>query len=162
VLTNCDAFEKFPPPPFGALVTVGRRPGRLRLAMQSVRPKALRHSVLGYGGLVAKPLDAELTARWATPCRTDRAICRDTARFLAGIDKRELVDAGSRLGAFDKPVLVLWGDADPFFKVAMAHRLSEAFPDARLVTVAGGRTFIPLDHPERVAGEIAAFAEARR
>jgi pimeloyl-ACP methyl ester carboxylesterase len=162
VLTNCDAFEKFPPPPFGALVTIGRRPGRLGLAMKSVRPKFLRHSVLGYGGLVAGPLDAALTARWAKPCQTDAAIRRDTAGFLAAIDKRELAEVGARLAAFTKPALLLWGAADPFFKLALAERLQAALPDARLVTIEGGRTFVPLEHPDRVAEEIAAFAGARR
>jgi pimeloyl-ACP methyl ester carboxylesterase len=162
VLTNCDAFDKFPPPPFGALVAVGRRPGRLGLAMKSVRPRFLRHSMLGYGGLVAKPLDPELTARWAAPCQTDAAVRRDTARFLAAIDKRELAEVGSRLGAFTKPVLLLWGAADPFFKLAMAEQLRDAFADATLVTIDGGRTFVPLDFPERLAEEIAAFTAARR
>jgi pimeloyl-ACP methyl ester carboxylesterase len=162
VLTNCDAFDKFPPPPFGALVALGRRPGRLRVAMASMRPKAVRHSMLGYGGLVAKPLDPELTARWVRPCRTDKAIRQDTARFLQRVDKRELLDVGGRLGEFDKPVLLVWGAADPFFKLSFAERLRDAFADARLVTIEDGRTFIPLDHPDRLASEIATFAGARR
>jgi pimeloyl-ACP methyl ester carboxylesterase len=159
VLTNCDAFEKFPPAPFGALVALGRRPGRLRLAVKATKPKPLRHSMLGYGGLVAKPLDAGLTERWITPS-ADKRIARSTARFFRAMDKRELVEIGARLGAFDKPVLVLWGAADPFFKLDLAQRLRAAFPDARLVSVEGGRTFLPLDEPERVADEIAAFCTA--
>jgi hypothetical protein len=51
VLTNCDAFDQFPPAPFGLIVKAGRRPARLRAMMTSVRPKALRHSILGFGGL---------------------------------------------------------------------------------------------------------------
>jgi pimeloyl-ACP methyl ester carboxylesterase len=160
VLTNCDAFEKFPPPPFGALVAFGRRSGRLRFAMRAMRPKALRHSVLGYGGLVAKPLDPDLTARWAQPCATDRAIAAGTAQFLRGIDKQQLVEVGDRLDRFPHPVLLLWGAADPFFKPALADRLHAAFRDARLVTVAGARTFVPLDEPERVAAEITTFSAA--
>lgn len=162
VLTNCDAFEQFPPPPFGALVTVGRRPGRLKVALQGVRLKAIRHSMLGYGGLVAKPLDPELTARWARPALTDKAVRRDTARFLAAMDRNDLVEVGSRLGGFDKPVLLLWGAADPFFKLALAERLRDAFADARIVPVEAGRTFIALDFPDRVADEITAFTAARR
>ena len=162
VLTNCDAFEQFPPAPFGALVTVGRRPGRLKLAMQGVRAKAIRHSVLGYGGLVAKPLDAELTARWAKPALTDKAIRRDTARFLGAMDRNELVEVGGRLSGFDKPVLLVWGAADPFFKLALAERLRDAFADARIVPIEDGRTFVALDFPDRVAEEISTFTVARR
>src|SRR4051794_23589046 len=57
VLTNCDAFDEFPPAPFGMIVKAGRRPAGLRAMMTSVRPKALRHSVLGFGGLARDPLD---------------------------------------------------------------------------------------------------------
>jgi pimeloyl-ACP methyl ester carboxylesterase len=158
VLTNCDAFDKFPPPPFGAIVRIGRRPGRLRAMMRTMRPTRLRHSVLGYGGLVARPLDPELTARWVRPCVADKAIAHDTARFLAGIDKRDLLDVSTRLAQFRKPALLVWGAADPFFKIGLAERLRDTFADARLVPVAGGRTFLPLDEPERVAAEIAAFS----
>ncbi len=158
VLTNCDAFDKFPPPPFGGLVAIGRRPGRLRAVLQTLRPKAVRHSVLGYGGLVTKPLDPELTARWASPARTDRAIARSTARFLGAMDKRELLDAATRFGEFGKPVLLVWGTADPVFKLALGERLRDAFADARLIRVEDGRAFVPLDHPERVADEIAEFS----
>jgi pimeloyl-ACP methyl ester carboxylesterase len=121
----------------------------------------VRHSVLGYGGLGTQPLDPQLTARWVTPSRTDRAIARNTAKFLAAVDKRDLLDVASRFGEFGKPVLLLWGAADPFFKIAFAERLRDAFPDARLVAIDGGRTFVPLDYPQRVAQEIAEFTGAR-
>jgi pimeloyl-ACP methyl ester carboxylesterase len=160
VLTNCDAFEKFPPAPFGALFSIGRKPGRLRAALRGTRFKAVRHSILGYGGLVANPLDPELTARWARPCLADKAIARDTAQFLAQVRPAELLDVSTRLAAFEKPVLIVWGAKDPFCKIKMAERLRDAFPDARLVPVEGGRTFVPLDHPQRVAEEIAAFVGA--
>jgi pimeloyl-ACP methyl ester carboxylesterase len=160
VLTNCDAFDKFPPPPFGALVAVGRRPGRLRATFQPTRFTGVRHSVLGYGGLVAKPLDAELTARWATPCRTDRAIARDAAAFLRAIDARDLLDVSTRLSRFTKRVRIVWGARDRFFKIEMAEQLRDAFPDAELVRIENGRTFVPLDFPDELAGEIAAMTRA--
>jgi pimeloyl-ACP methyl ester carboxylesterase len=69
----------------------------------------------------------------------------------------DLVDVSTRLPAFDRPVLLLWGAADRFFKLPLARRLAEAFPRARLVEIEGGRTFIPLDEPDRLAREISAF-----
>ena len=53
--------------------------------------------------------------------------------------------------------LLVWGTADRFFTVDMARRLTAAFAHGRLVEVDGGRTFLPLDDPRRVAREIAAF-----
>jgi pimeloyl-ACP methyl ester carboxylesterase len=156
VLTNCDAFDQFPPAPFGLIVKAGRRPARLRALMASVRPTFLRHSVLGYGGLVRDPLDAALTRRWITPALTDPAVRRDTAEFLRHVDPRDLLDVSTRLDRFGKPVRLIWGTADPFFKVALAHRLRDSFADATLVEIATGRTFLPLDEPELVADEIRA------
>ncbi len=56
------------------------------------------------------------------------------------------------------PVLLVWGAKDRFFKLDFARRLADVFPDARLVEIEGGLTFVPLDHPERLAREIAALA----
>ncbi len=156
VLTNCDAFDQFPPAPFGLIVKVGRRPARLHAMMTSVRPKALRHSVLGFGGLARDPLDPALTRRWITPSLTDAAVRRNTAEFLRHIDPKDLLDISNWLGRFPKPVRLLWGAADPFFRISLARRLRDAFTNATLVEIANGRTFLPLDEPELVANEIRA------
>jgi pimeloyl-ACP methyl ester carboxylesterase len=154
VLTNCDAFDKFPPPPFDQLFKAGRSATGLKALLTPMRATPLRHSPLGYGMLVNEPLDPALTRRWVDPCLTDASVRRDTAAFLKGVDKKQLLDVSTRLQHFDKPVLLLWGDADRFFKLDFARRLSQIFPDARLVEVSGGRTFHPLDDPRRVAAEI--------
>ncbi len=156
VLTNCDAFDQFPPAPFGLLVKFGRRPARLRTMLPALRSTRLRHSALGFGPLARGPLDAGMTRRWVEPLE-DPAIRRDAARFMGRIDKRDLLDVSTRLRDFGKPVLLVWGDADRFFKIDFAHRLCAEFPDARLVAIEGGRTFVALDEPERVSAEIAGF-----
>jgi hypothetical protein len=50
--------------------------------------------------------------------------------------------------------VLLWGDADRFFPIDLAHRLREAFPNAVLIEIPGGRLFFPLDVPQRVADQI--------
>jgi pimeloyl-ACP methyl ester carboxylesterase len=154
VLTNCDAFDQFPPRPFGLLVKAGRRPARIRAMMTTIRPTWIRHSVFGFGPLTAKPLDAELTRNWITPGLTQAGVRRDAAAFMRGIRPADLLDVSTRLDRFDKPVLLVWGAADRFFKLDFARRLAAVFPHARLVEVEGGRTFVPLDEPQRVADEI--------
>ena len=154
VLTNCDAFDKFPPAPFNLLVKAARRPALLRAAMASVRPTWLRHSPLGFGPLVAKPLDPDLTRRWITPVLTDADVRRDTAKLARGIDPKDLLDVSTRLDRFDKPVTLAWGAADRFFKISFAERLAQTFPNAQLVRIEGGRTFVPLDEPEQVADQL--------
>ncbi|MGI9084200.1 MAG: alpha/beta fold hydrolase [Aeromicrobium sp.] len=161
VLTNCDAFDAFPPAPFDLLLKIARSPMRLRLMGESMRPRLLRHSALGFGGLVDQPLDPQLSRRWVTPVLEDAGVRRDTARFVSNIDPAELVDISTRLSEFGKPVRLVWGAADRFFKVELARRLRDAFgPNAELVEVPGGRTFLPLDEPDRVAEEIRSMSYA--
>ncbi len=161
VLTNCDAFEKFPPPPFGALNLVGRRPPRLQVMLRALRWTWLRQSRLGYGGLARTRLDPALTARWARAGAADPGIARDAANFLATTDKRELLEVATRFGDFDRPVLLVWGARDPFFRLELARRLAAAFASARLVEVPGARTFVPLDEPDVLADSIVEFSSAR-
>lgn len=154
VLTNCDAFDQFPPRMFKPLFVLGRRPGRIRAMAAAIKPTRLRHSVLGYGPLVTRPLDPALTRRWITPSLTDAAVRGDTAKFLRGVRATDLADVATRLGHFTKPVLLLWGAADRNFTIGFGRRLADAFPNARLVEIADASTFVPLEQPARVADEI--------
>ncbi|MDT7731838.1 MAG: hypothetical protein QOK45_2091, partial [Mycobacterium sp.] len=52
VLTNCDAFDKFPPFPFTLVFALLRGPISIKLLFEQMRIKALRHSPLGFGLLV--------------------------------------------------------------------------------------------------------------
>jgi pimeloyl-ACP methyl ester carboxylesterase len=157
VLTNCDAFDQFPPPPGGLMLKLVSGRARLWLISRPLRWAAVRHSRVGYGPFVTRPLDAALTQRWVTPLLTDAGVRADTARFMRGVRPGALLDVSARLGRFTRPVLLLWGTGDRFFTLPLARRLAAAFPDARLVEVEGGHTFLPLDEPGRVASEISTF-----
>jgi pimeloyl-ACP methyl ester carboxylesterase len=74
---------------------------------------------------------------------------------MATVRPEDLLDAASRFGEFTKPVHLVWGDDDPFFPLEVAERLQAAFPNATSVTVPGGRTFLPMDHPDAVAEVVA-------
>ena len=157
VLTNCDAFDRFPPPPFDTMFKSFRSATAIRALMAPMRSTAIRHSPAGYGLLARGDLDSAQTRAWVEPCITEDLIRQDAARFVRGVDPQELLDASTRLKEFDGPALLVWGTADRFFTVDMARRLTAAFAHGRLVEVDGGRTFLPLDDPRRVAREIAAF-----
>lgn len=158
VLTNCDAFDQFPPPPFGLLFTTFGHARLIAAVMAPMRLAAVRHSPLGFGLLISEPMDDDQTRGWVEPCLTDADVRRDVSRFARAADPAELDAVSRRLGAFAGPALLVWGMADRFFKRAFAHRLRDAFADARLVEIEGGRTFVPHDHPDRLAREIVAFA----
>ena len=153
VLTNCDALDTFPPRKFAPLLRTLRHPGLVARMLPALRSEAVRHGPLGFGPLSAEPLDPDLTASWIEPL-SHQAIRRDLAEFARHVHPRVLLDAASRFGEFTGPVRVVWGTGDPFFTAGLGRRLSEAFPHASLTMVPGGRTFLPLDHPDEVAAQV--------
>lgn len=153
VLTNCDAFEKFPPFPFDAVFAMLRGPKSIKTLMATMRATALRHSPFGYGLILSDP-DPELTASWLEPCRTDDRICRNLATLLRHIAKTDLTDVAARLPRFTKPVAIVWGQADRCFTPSLGRRLAAQFPNATMTEVPGAKTFVALDNPQAVVDAI--------
>lgn len=157
VLTNCDAFDTFPPFPFNVIFKLLKGETLWSLNMRPMRLKAFRHSPLGLG-LLANRLDAAQTRSWIEPSLSDKAIRRDAVHFLKAVDPAELLDVSTRLKDFTGPVRVVWGTADRAFTPALGRRLAAAFGDAEFVEVARARTFVQLDAPEALAEQIVAVA----
>jgi pimeloyl-ACP methyl ester carboxylesterase len=158
VLTNCDAFDTFPPFPFNLLFRLGRHRRAARAVLQSMRLAVLRNSRIGFGWLVRRKLTADESRPWVTPYLTDSGVRRDVRAFLKAWRSADLADVATRLPEFRRPVLLCWAPKDPFFKIDLARRLADTFPDARLVEFPDALTFVSLDQPARLAEEIAAFA----
>lgn len=162
VLTNCDAFSTFPPQPFAAVFALLARATLTGPLLGAMRLRALRHSPLGFGLLLRRP-DADLTASWAEPARTDPAIRADLTAFLRAIDPSELARITPTMADFRGPVTLVWGTADRCFTPALGRRLAAAFGDdrpggVRFVEVDGARTFVALDEPQAVAQAITDIA----
>jgi pimeloyl-ACP methyl ester carboxylesterase len=160
VLTNCDAFEHFPPKQFKSLVRLARVPALLNASVQPLRLRALRRLPMAYGLLTREPVPDEVTDAWVRPFFNDRAIRRDTVKLLRGVDPADTVAAAERLSGFDRPALLAWGAADKAFRVEWAHRLAERLPQGRVEELPGARTFVMEDEPERLARLIADFARS--
>jgi pimeloyl-ACP methyl ester carboxylesterase len=154
VLTNCDAFETFPPFPFNLLFRLCRHPWLTLPVLQAMRVPFLRNSKLGFGWLVRRDMAPEESRRWVTPYLADADVRRDVAAFCRGWRPDALREVSERMARFDRPVLLCWAPGDPFFKYALATRLLATFPQATLVEFRGARTFVSLDQPERLAEEI--------
>ena len=160
VLTNCDAFENFPPKAFVPLFLAARRPALTSMLLAPMRLRVLRHSPLAFGLLMRRPLDADLTRHWITPAMTDRRIREDIARFASHVDRTALVSAAPRLRDFTGPTRIVWGTADRCFTPATGRRLAAAFAHSELVEVPGVSTFVSIDAPDVVADSIATMSSA--
>lgn len=154
VLTNCDAFEQFPPRFFVPLFTLARSRLAVWAVAQQTRLRAVRHSPLAFGSLLSPPRSASLTQNWIQPVLDSAAIRRDVTRFARGMQRTELADAATWLGRFEGPVHLVWGTRDKHFTIELGRRLAAAFRRARLDEVPDATTFVSIDRPDAVVSAI--------
>ena len=157
VLTPSDAFEDFFPPAFRPLQWVSNVPGGLTAALQPIRIKAIRQSPLGFGWLSKRGIADELMMEVLKPFLTNKAIRRDTAKFVSRVSNKDTLAAAERLRDFDRPVLLAWAPEDKYFKVKLAERLMERLSQGRLELIEDSWTFMPFDQPERLSELVREF-----
>jgi pimeloyl-ACP methyl ester carboxylesterase len=161
VLTNCDAFENFPPSFFKALVPVAMVPGAIGAVLQPFRVAAVRRSPLGYGLLSRTDVDG-LAREWVRRALSSAAVRRDLRKVTRTLRPRYTLAAAAKLAGFRKPALVAWAPGDPLFPEAHGRRLAALLPQGRFELVPGDRTFSMIDQPAALATLIAdRLAEAR-
>jgi len=159
VLTNCDAYESFFPPllqpiQYGARLFGPRFVDLLAWVLRARVVQGALFKTVAVSNIDKATLDA-----YAGRLRGDAHVRRDLARFLASVSRRYTLEAARSFPRFDRPVLIAWGDRDPFFSPRLALRLQHDFPDARLEAVVGSRAFVPEDGPERLARLIQKFCD---
>jgi pimeloyl-ACP methyl ester carboxylesterase len=158
VLTDCDAFEDFPPKAFKPLIAAAKVPGALRALLEPMRSKRARRLPLAYGWLTKRPVPDDVMDGWTLRALKDPGIMADLRKALAGLNPEVLLDNSPKLTSFDKPVLLVWSREDKFFKIENAHRLAAVFPNARVEELTDAYAFVSWDQPDRVAELVGAFA----
>jgi pimeloyl-ACP methyl ester carboxylesterase len=132
VLTNCDAYDNFPPRMFNYLGWAARSPLAFNLLMQTMRLPGASRLPISYGWLTMAPIDRTLLRRWVAPILTDAGVRRDAIAFVRGLDSRYTLEAAEALRSFQASTLLAWGTEDRFFPFEHAERLAAAIPNARL------------------------------
>ena len=156
VLTNCDAFENFLPLFFRPLQYAAHIPGFIFAFAQLMRWRLARHILFGL--LAHRRLEPQEESAYFTPLIHFSGVRHDLTKAVRGISNRYTLEAAHSFPNFNKPVLIVWGENDPFFSYRFAERLKKSFPNARLERVAKSRTFVPEDQPEVLAQLITSFA----
>lgn len=156
VLTNCDSYENFPPGIFKAMPPIAKLPGGMAVLAAPFRIGAFGRAA--FKPFSKKPIPAELVASWMEPVMKDPGVRHDAKKVTVGMNKRYTLEAAQKLRSSELPVLLAWAPDDRLFKLASAKRLAAETPNARLVEIPDSSTFVPLDQPQRLADEIAAFA----
>ncbi|MGH2795040.1 MAG: alpha/beta fold hydrolase, partial [Actinomycetota bacterium] len=157
VLTNCDAYDNFPPKGFRWLTKAANIPGFVYEMAQPMRLKSFRNGPLAFGHLAKHGLDQEILEGWCRPGIRSRAIRRDIRKFLRELKPEHTLSAAAKLKRFDKPALIAWAAEEKLFPFSYAERLASDLPNARLVKIADSWAFIPEDQPQQLADAITAF-----
>lgn len=156
VLTNCDTHENFPPGIFKAMPPLAKLPGGMAALGAPFRIPAIGRRA--FRAFAETPIPDELVASWLAPGLRDPAVKRDLRKVTIGMNKRYTLEAAAKLRGSQLPILLAWAPGDKYFPISYAQRLAGEAGNAKIVTIAGAKTFVPLDQPERLAEEIAQFA----
>ncbi|MFI0454093.1 alpha/beta fold hydrolase [Actinomadura sp. 6N118] len=157
VLTPCDAFDVFPPRPFGLVVASAHVPGMPWLSLQAMRVRAFRRLPIAYGWFAKYPIDEAATRSYIEPGLRSPGVRRDMRDLLLAFDRAWTRDTAERLHEFTGPALVVRAGDDRLFPAEDGRRLAEVLTDARLVTIPDCYTAIPEDRPGELAATIADF-----
>ncbi|HEX2912418.1 MAG TPA: alpha/beta hydrolase [Chloroflexia bacterium] len=157
VLTNCDSYDSFLPLFFRPLQWGAHLPGFVFVMSQLLRLRAFQRTPNAYGWLSKYGLEDRVLDSYVGPLITNPSIRRDVTKVLKTISARYTLEAATRFGGFDKPVLIAWASQDRFFPVRYAQRLQKALPNARLELIKDSRTLVPEDQPERLVELIEQF-----
>lgn len=158
VLTNCDAFDNFPPAAARPFTWGARIPGATGLFARALRSATARR--LAFGLLAKHPIEPAVLDAYTDSLRTNTGVQRDLREVLLGVSSRYTEAAAEAFPSFDGPVLVAWGVDDPVFPLDDAERLVERFPNARLERIEDSYAFVSEDHPERLVELMTEFLGA--
>jgi pimeloyl-ACP methyl ester carboxylesterase len=131
-----------------------RRPGIGELLMGSVNRWWLARTLRAGSGSPAAWAGARVDAIWE---QFDQGTQRAILRLHRSWDVADLAAAGERLQEIAVPVLIAWGEADPWLDVRFADAYATRLPDATVRRVPRAGHWAWLDDPS-LAGELTAFA----
>jgi pimeloyl-ACP methyl ester carboxylesterase len=154
-LTNCDTHENFPPGIFKAMPALAKLPGGMQAMAAPFRVPAMARRA--FSPFARTKIPDDLIASWMEPSTRDSGVMHDTKKFTAGMNKRYTLAAAEKLQTSNIPLRLLWAPGDKFFPIKYAERLAAEVPNSELIQIENAKTFVPLDQPQRVADEIAAF-----
>ncbi len=139
------------PPLVPFLVKVMSLPGTATVFRWLLRSDRFLRSSAGFGGCFCDPalIDGDFRARFVDPLIDSARRLEGQIRYARGIHWAQLDALAEGHRQIPGPVLLIWGDQDPFFPVARAREMIPQFAQcAGLVEIPGTKL---LPHEEKPA-----------
>lgn len=150
VLTSCDAFEVYPPQPFGFLVRLPSIPGAAWILAQTIRFRIFQRLPIGYGWVMNRLPEPEIMRSYTRPL-LDPSIRRDSVKLLEGVSTEHTLEAPERYRDFEGPVVLAWAGDDKLFPLELRDRIGNVLSHARREVIPGALTFVGEDQPVALA-----------
>ncbi|MGW4533963.1 alpha/beta fold hydrolase [Nocardia sp. NPDC004340] len=157
ILTTCDAFTHFLPPPFHLLPQLFAVPAAPWMVSRFLSARLLHRTPLAFGWIAKRPLPPHIVESYVSHIRDDAEIRWDYRRFTRSISNTYTLDAAERLSEFTKPTLLVWGAQDKLFPLELAEKLHRRLPASTLRTLDDCYVFIAEDRPEALTAAILQF-----
>ncbi len=154
ILASAICFDSWPIPEFEPLQEPDAEAGMSVDDVTKMLRDFLPQGVASADGLSAEAVDIMLRP-WSGEAGK-AALFRNLRR----LNPEYTMAIARELETLDLPVLVLWGDKDPFQKPGYATRLRDAIPGARLEWIEGAAHWIMEEQPHQVAARIGGFLDA--
>ncbi len=158
-LTNGDAHDNYPPEAFKAnheLAAAGQLAERMKALLTDID---LARSERSFGRTLQHPerLTPALLRTYIGPPLSTPERAANLNRYAAAIKNADTVAIYPNLKALRTPVMVVWGDSDPFFDVRWARWLGDTLPNSQVHVLKGARLFFPEERSEELAALIRKF-----
>ncbi|BCL69494.1 alpha/beta hydrolase [Vibrio nigripulchritudo] len=158
ILSNCDAFDVFPPEQFSTLPKLVHVPGYLSLMAQLFRIKPLLTSNLVLGLLSNSLMKEEVYYQYVFNFINNKMIRNDFKKVVNGWSTDYTLAAANALRGFDKPVSIVWAtDDEILFPESLGRRLLSIFSNAKFTSVTGSLTYVHHDQPEVYIDKVSQF-----
>jgi pimeloyl-ACP methyl ester carboxylesterase len=155
VLTNCDAFNEFPPLLLKPLPLMTRLPGFMTVMGKTLNLRPSRAFLMW--SVAKTKIEPEIQRSYLEPGASIAGVRRDLQKFASAMSPKQTQEAAKRLPEFKRPVLITWAPKDIFFSKKTPVRLAKAFPNARVEWIEDSLLFVPEDQPELLAKLIHEF-----
>ena len=135
------------------LVAMGKRPIRFELYARLLRYKLFRHSNLGFGGCFSdtRKIENDFFSLFAKPMFDNPNVLHGQRQVAASMSLKDINALQATHRRIKQPVLLLWGEQDPFFPVKKAWDMLADFDNGEMVVIEDGKLLIHEEFPDKFA-----------